>query len=119
MENLEKNEKPIELSGLENCLRRESGNALLGLVVATAAMPVCAYLGSYAGEGLGWLWGNIVDFVPYVRDVAPWLAERTGLIQDAKNVVDLNENLYQTAGAVSGFWGGLWFPWKVLAKMHT
>ena len=30
------------------------------------------------------------------------------MINDAKTAVDLNENLYQTTGAISGFWVGLW-----------
>ena len=100
---------------LDDLVRGESGNVAVAALVVTAAMPVCAYAGSYVGEGLGWVWGNIVDFIPYVKDVAPWLAERSGLINDAKTAVDLNENLYQTTGAISGFWGGLWLPWRILA----
>ena len=104
---------------LEDLLVKDGqGNIAVGALVATAAMPVCAYLGSYLGEGLGYVWGNIIDFVPYVRDVAPWLAERAGLINDAKTAVDLNENLYQATGAIGGFWGGLWLPWKVLGAAY-
>lgn len=105
-------------SKLDDLVRDERGNVAVGALVATAAMPVCAYVGSYLGEGLGYVWGNIIDFIPLVNDVAPWLAERSGLINDAKTAVDLNENLYQTTGAISGFWGGLWLPWKVLAAAY-
>jgi len=110
--------EPKHESKLENLVRQKRGNALIGAVVATATMPVCAYLGSYLGEGAGYLWGNLIDVIPYINTVAPWLAERTGLITDAKNAVDLNENLYQTTGAIGGFWGGLFFPWKVLTRMY-
>lgn len=107
-------------SKLEDLIRDENGQSMVGPLVAVTATiiatPVCAYLGSYVGEGIGYAWGNVVDFIPYVRDVAPWLAERTGLINDAKKVVDLNENLYQTSGAVAGFWGGLFLPLRILIK---
>ena len=99
---------------LDDLVRDESGNVAVAALVATAAMPVCAYAGTYVGEGVGWVVGNIIDFIPYVNDVVPWLAERAGLISDAKNAVDLNENLYQTTGAISGFLGGLLLPWKIL-----
>ena len=102
-------------SKLDDLVRNESGDVAVAALVATVAMPVCAYVGSYVGEGLGWVGGNIIDFIPYVNDVAPWLIERSGLINDAKTAVDLNENLYQTTGAISGFWVGLWLPWKVSA----
>ena len=105
-------------SKLDDLVRDERGNVAVGALVATAVgMPVCAYVGTYLGEGMGYVWGNIVDFIPLVNDIAPWLAERAGLINDAKTVVDLNENLYQTTGAIGGFWGGLWVPWKVLTKI--
>ncbi|MBI4163367.1 MAG: hypothetical protein HY512_00775 [Candidatus Aenigmarchaeota archaeon] len=93
---------------------RQRGSGCSGFLVALAAMPVCAYAGSYLGEGIGYIFGNIVDLIPYARDVAPWVAERAGLISDAIYVVDFNENLYQTSGAAAGFWCGLWFPWEVL-----
>lgn len=72
--------------------------------------------GTYLGEGVGYVVGNIIDYIPLARDVAPWCAERAGLITDSKTAVDLNENLYQTSGAVGGFWEGLWFPWKLPAQ---
>jgi hypothetical protein len=104
---------------LDAKVSNESGNAAIPIIIGVAAMPLCAYAGSYVGEGIGWLWGNFVDIIPYVSDVAPWLAERSGLIDDASKVVDLNENLYQTTGAIGGFWGGLTFPWKALAAYYT
>ena len=104
-------------SNLTDLVTNENGSMDNGFIVfgaAIVAMPVCAYGGSYVGEGFGWLLGNIVDFIPYARDVAPWLAERSGLINDTKEVVGLNENLYQTKGAIAGFWGGLLAPWMIL-----
>lgn len=40
-------------SRLDGLVRNESGNVSVVALVATAAMPVCAYFGSYVGEGLG------------------------------------------------------------------
>ena len=99
-------------NGLTELVNKEQGNVPLGILVGLVTMPVCAYIGSYIGEGLGWLSGNIIDIIPLVNDVAPWMAERTGLIADAKNYPNLNEDLYQASGAVSGFWGGMFFPFK-------
>ena len=104
-------------SKLDDLVRDERVSVAVVLLATTAAMPVCAYAGSYVGEGVGWACGNIIDFIPYVNKVAPWLAERTGMLSDAKNAVDLNENLYQTTGAISGVCGGLWLPWKVLVSI--
>lgn len=104
-------------SKLATIPKAQRGDVLVGAMAAVIAMPVCAYLGSYLGEGFGYLWGNLIDFIPYVNDVAPWLGQRAGLIQEGQSIVDLNENLYQTTGAIGGFWGGLWFPWKVLGAM--
>ena len=103
---------------LTDKLTGQSGSGPIEVVLAIAAMPVCAYLGSYVGEGFGYVWGNVVDFVPYVRDVAPWLAERTGLIKEGMDMSNLNENLYQTSGAVSGFWAGLGLPWRIMAGLN-
>lgn len=104
------------LADLVNSPNPQSGNAAAGVILAIATMPVSALAFSYVGEGFGWLWGNIVDFIPYVNDVAPWCAERSGLVANAGTVADINENLYQTTGAVGGFWGGMAFPWRVLAE---
>ncbi len=104
-------------SKLEDSVRGEIGGIVAG-AIDMAAMPVCAYFGSYIGEGIGYVRGNMIDFIPYVNDVAPWLAERAGLINNAENTTDLNENLYQTSGAIAGFWGGLLLPWKVIAAAY-
>lgn len=85
---------------------------LIGCTAAVIAMPFCALAGTYVGEFGGYVFGNIVNFIPLVRDVAPWCAERTGLMTDYAN-----EDVYQVGGAVSGFWGGLCFPFKVLQIM--
>jgi len=113
--NLDESSEPKELTDIVN---NEKGNAALGVAVAIVATPICAYLGSYVGEGFGWAYGNIIDFIPLVNDVAPWLAERAGLINDAKEVANLNEDLYQTTGSISGFWGGMALPWKVLLGVY-
>ncbi|MBT5023339.1 hypothetical protein HOK51_11455 [Candidatus Woesearchaeota archaeon] len=91
----------------------EAGFGALGLMCGIVLMPVCGYVGSYIGEGFGWLVGNCVDFIPYVQDVAPWIAERSGLIDSSELATDLNENLYQTSAGVAGFWGGFWAPLKI------
>lgn len=99
----------------KNLVLNEKGNVGAGVLAAMIATPISAYAFSYVGEGLGWVSGNIANVIPYVKDVVPWLAERSGLIQDSKNVADLNENLYQTSGAISGFYGGIFLPWRILA----
>jgi hypothetical protein len=94
-------------------LEKEAAVGVVGIVVA---MPICAYIGRYVGEGTGYIIGNVIDFIPVIKDVAPWIAEKTGLVSDVKNIADLNENLYQTTGAISGLYGGFWLPLKFLAK---
>lgn len=92
------------------------GSTGVGCLLTLAAMPTCAYLGTYIGEGAGWLWGHLIDVIPLVRNLAPWCAERVGLIQNITNTTDLNVNLYQTTGAIGGFWSGLLIPPRILAK---
>ena len=92
---------------------RERGNIELGILIGIVAAPLCAMAGTYLGEGLGYIWGNLMDCIPLVKDLAPWCARRAGLITDPKQLADLNENIYQTAGAVTGFWKGLFFPLNV------
>lgn len=110
--------EPKQESKLENLVRTEKENILIAAAFATVAMPVCAVIGSYLGEGAGYLWGNLINIIPGINAIAPWMAERSGLISDAKNAANLNENLYQTTGAIGGFWYGLWFPWKLLTCGH-
>ena len=111
---LNKSEKLPDLT--EN---RNKGHVGLALLLGIASTPVCAYVGSYIGEGLGYVWGNIIDFIPLINDIAPWLAERTGLINNAKEAIDLNENLYQTTGAIGGFWGGLYLPFRLIISVYS
>lgn len=103
-------------SKLQTLLGNENGGIEVGCILALAATPLTAWVGSYIGEGIGYVVGNIIDCIPFVNMVAPWLAERTGLITDPKSAADLNENLYQTTGAIAGFYGGLTLPWKRLAS---
>ena len=103
------------MNNLENLLEDEKGSILLRAMFATAATPLCAYVGSYVGQGVGYAVGYAIDFVPYATDLAPWLAQRAGLAVDTK-VVNLNETLYQTMGAIDGFCLGLSLPWKWLGK---
>ena len=98
--------------------KKNQGSVLIKSLVALAATPLCAYAFSYAGQATGWVVGNLVDMIPYACDVAPWLSERVGLFENAKTVTELNENLYQAAGAVSGFWSGLLLPWKIWSKVE-
>lgn len=98
---------------IDELVGKESGQNAIGCLLGVAAMPLCAIAGSYLGEGLGYLWGNLIDIIPYVNQVAPWMAERAGLINDVRSATNLNEDLYQTAGAISGFWGGLWLPLRI------
>ncbi len=100
-------------------LGNENGNVPVAVAATIVAMPLCAIAGSYIGQGLGWCLGNVIDMIPQAERVAPWLAERSGLVSDAKSAIDLNENIYQTALGTSGFWGGLLFPldvWRRVAK---
>ena len=103
---------------LTNIIKNEQGNTSLATLGFVASMPVCAYIGSYIGEGMGWVGGNIIDFIPYIRDVAPWLAERTGLVHDTKNIANFNVDLYQTTGAIGGFWAGLFLPINILLRSY-
>jgi hypothetical protein len=75
-------------------MKSERGFNMVPLMLGVAAMPVCALAGSYVCEGVGYLWGNLVDVIPYVNKVAPWLAERFGLISRVSNTANLNEDLY-------------------------
>ena len=94
--------------------QNQRGDLFVGVLAAMIATPICAYAGSYLGEGIGYLFGNLIDIIPLAEDVAPWMAERAGLITDAKHAANLNEDLYQTTGAMSGFYGGLFLPWKFI-----
>lgn len=100
------------LSG--NKARGQRGHSLIVILVIIVLMPVCALALSYVCEFLGWIVGHIVDWIPLVNKVAPWMAERCGLHIKSGN---LNVDLYQTVGAINGFWTGLWLPWKVVAKL--
>ena len=86
----------------------------LGCAGGIAISALSAYVGSYIGEGVGWFGGNIINFIPLANDVVPWLAERSDMIEDAGGSIrNINENFYQTAGAVSGFWAGLFMIPKI------
>lgn len=84
------------------------------VLMALIATPLCAYGLSYLGQGLGYISGHIADFIPYVKDVAPMLAQRAGDLGEGLKNHDLNVQYYSTAGAISGFWGGFAFPWRLL-----
>ena len=71
------------------------------------AVPVCAFAGTYIGMGLGWVTGQIVDFIPLVNQVAPWIAERCGELGAGMSRHDMNVEYYQLSGAIGGFWGGI------------
>ena len=94
---------------LDNFAKYAKGNATIGLLAVLVATPICAYADSYIGQGIGWVGRNIVDFIPLVNKIAPWVAERSGLINPAY-AANLNEDLYQTTGAIAGFWAGLFLP---------
>ena len=113
METQTKNDKALENlaasynAQANNLLREKNGSASLACL-GLLATPVIAYALSYVGEGFGWIGGHLVDIVPYARNVAPWLAERSGLVKDVQEITNFNVDFYQTCGAISGFWGGLW-----------
>jgi len=93
----------------------EHGASPFGLAVAIVATPVCAVAGAYLGTGIGWLWGNIVDVIPLVKDVAPYIAENiAGVSSKVANDPDFNEDVRQIMGAVGGFWAGAFLPLKIL-----
>lgn len=95
-------------------IKRNGGQVPVGCLVALVTSPICALAGTYLGEGVGYVIGNMVDWIPFMRDVVPWCAERAGLVADSRHAVDLNENFYQTFVAFSGFYWGLLFPFKLL-----
>jgi hypothetical protein len=95
-------------NGFSSC-NKERGSAK-SFVLLLALAPIGAYVGSYIGQGAGSLTGNVIDFLPYVRDIAPRLAERTGLVQQVHDISKLNVDLYRTIGAISGFWFGMMLP---------
>ena len=92
----------------------EKGNIGIIILLGIIFMPICAIIGSYIGQGFGWIWGQIIDFIPLVNKVAPWLAERCGDLGQGLSRHELNIEFYQVTGAIGGFWGGLVFPWKAL-----
>ena len=97
-------------------IKKQKGQIGIIILLSILSMPVCAILVSYIGQGFGWLWGQIVDFIPLVNQVIPWLAERCGDLGEGLSRHELNVEFSQVSGAISGFWGGLWLPWRVLAK---
>ena len=98
---------------LDNFAKYAKGNATIGLLAVLVATPICAYADSYIGQGIGWVGRNIVDFIPLVNKIAPWVAERSGL-KNPTYAANLNEDLYQTTGAIAGFWAGLFLPWQTV-----
>jgi hypothetical protein len=108
--------KQSDITGIVN---NEKGNAALLFLGTAALMPVCAYIGSYLGQWSGWVAGQVIDALPYVNKVAPYFAERCGHIGAGLSRHALNVQLAQTTGAIGGFWGGLFLPLEVLAKIKT
>ncbi|MBI2583981.1 MAG: hypothetical protein HYW25_04905 [Candidatus Aenigmarchaeota archaeon] len=64
-----------EYRSVKRTFGNENGSCGVILAAAVVATPVCAYAGSYFGEGAGYVVGQIIDFLPGVNRVAPWLAE--------------------------------------------
>ena len=81
------------------------------------AMGVSSYAGSYIGQGLGYVLGNGINLIPYLNDFAPYIAERSGLINDYSQLKDFNENFYETGLGLVGVWKGFWLPLKYLARL--
>ena len=103
---------------ISDYVKSEKGSSPAGCLIALALAPVGAVAFGYAGAGLGWAWGHLVDVVPLVRDAAPYIAQKTGLIKDAAEIANFNVEFYQASGAVTGFWSGFWFPARVLAQIN-
>ena len=76
------------------------------------SMGIFAYVGGYIGQGLGYVLGNGIDIIPLFNDFAPWIAERSGLIEDPSQLKDFNENFCETALGMVGVWKGFWLPSK-------
>lgn len=91
----------LEKPRLSNTRRGSTDLGCLGCLFSAIGVPVCAVAGTYIGEGFGWLVGNIMDVIPLVNKVAPWAAERSGLTPWVNDVSNINEDLYQAAGAAS------------------
>ncbi len=87
---------------LEQIVRNsETGNAVIGALLPIASVG-SAVVGSYVGEGTGYLFGHVMDAVPLARDLAPWIGERTGLLSDVANQAAFNVDFYQATGMLAG-----------------
>ncbi|MBI5148924.1 hypothetical protein HZA33_04565 [Candidatus Pacearchaeota archaeon] len=118
--NNRKNNKATLTDLVDNeAVKSQKGNVGVAMVLGIAAMPVGAYLGSWIGEGVGYVWGHVADFVPYLNHLAPWLAERCGDLGHGLSRHALNTEFYQVSGAVSGFMSGLFFPFRLIAAAYS
>lgn len=81
----------------------------LGCLIATASIPVTAFAGMGIGIGAGYVIGNVIDYIPLLKEAAPVIAQYTGLIKET-NIPNLNEDLFQTAFGITGFLFGLRIP---------
>ncbi len=95
---------------LEQVVRNaESGSTVAGMLLLPTSIAT-AVAGSYVGEGAGYVFGQLMDFLPYARDLAPWLAERSGLLTHVANQAGFNVDFYQATGALGGLVIGLAAP---------
>lgn len=95
---------------------RKGGIAIAILLWIFLGVPL-AFLFSFVGQGLGWLIGQVIDFIPVVNSVAPYLANRCGDLGAGLSRHAMNVEFYQLSGAISWFWFGFWLPLKVAAKL--
>ena len=68
-------------------------DGLLGCLGVSTAMGLCACVGAVAGVGVGYIIGNVVDYIPLFNLVAPTLSEWVGYAPSP----DANENFFQLA----------------------
>ena len=98
---------------LPKLLGEEDGGVVGNLVACTLTTPLCAWIGYHAGSFVGYLDGHFTDFIPLIKDVVPSLIEKYGLIQGAKDTLEINKDVFQTLGKMSGFTAGAIAPWKM------
>lgn len=60
-------------------------------------------VGGYTGIGIGYLFGNLIDYVPLANKIAPVIAEYIGFQHDSS----INENVYQLLFGAAAFYVGI------------
>ncbi|GEM_PF-1926349 len=97
-------------------LKGSSGTADISAIIAIAAIPLCAFVGSYIGQGIGWLAGSITGKIPYVNLAVQYFVKRVGMdaYLNSLTIEAINLKIFQLYGTVAGFGLGNVFPFIAL-----